>query len=108
MKRYDCTDGGSSHCYGCYTMTQDDQYGDYVTYEDFAAERAAREAAEADARRWRWARDHVGGTAWNEHDYATVTIGLTVPKNRGTCAFEVNAEMLDAAIDAAIDTQGGE
>lgn len=58
-----------------------------------------------DARRYRWARDHVGGTAWNDDNFATVTIGVTVPKPRGTCAFDVTAEMLDAAIDAAMQAK---
>lgn len=58
-----------------------------------------------DARRYRWARDHVGGTAWNDDNFATVTIGVTVPKPRGTCAFDVTAEMLDAAIDSAMQAK---
>lgn len=36
VKRYDCTSGGSSHCYGCYTMTET-EYGEYVSAEDFEA-----------------------------------------------------------------------
>lgn len=37
MKRYDCTDGGAQFCQGCYTMAED-SLGDYVKYEDHAAE----------------------------------------------------------------------
>lgn len=36
VKRYDCTSGGSSHCYGCYTMTETED-GEYVSAEDFEA-----------------------------------------------------------------------
>jgi len=36
VKRYDCTNGGAQFCDGCYTMTQDDDYGDWVKYEDYA------------------------------------------------------------------------
>jgi len=45
VKRYDCTDGGVQFCHGCYTMTQDDAYGDWVKYEDYAE--LERELAEA-------------------------------------------------------------
>lgn len=34
VKRYDCTNGHTQYCYGCYTMTPDSE-GDYVTYEDY-------------------------------------------------------------------------
>lgn len=40
VKRYDCTSGGAQFCQGCYTMTRDDEYGDYVLHEDYAAIRA--------------------------------------------------------------------
>ena len=36
VKRYDCTSGGASHCYGCYTMSEIDG-GDYVSAEDYDA-----------------------------------------------------------------------
>ena len=50
VNRYNCTDGGYRHCQGCFTMERDDEYGDYVTFEDFDALRATvarlREALE--------------------------------------------------------------
>jgi len=36
VKRYDCTSGGRSHCYGCYTMTETED-GYYVSAEDYEA-----------------------------------------------------------------------
>lgn len=45
VKRYDCTDGGSKFCQGCYTMTEC-EYGDYVAWEDFDAMRQRGEKAE--------------------------------------------------------------
>lgn len=33
---YDCTSGSAQHCYGCYTMTEE-QYGDYVKADDLFA-----------------------------------------------------------------------
>lgn len=45
VKRYDCTDGGSKFCQGCYTMTEC-EYGDYVAWEDFDAMRERAEKAE--------------------------------------------------------------
>ena len=36
VKRYECANGGTPYCYGCYQMTRDDEYGDYVEYEDYA------------------------------------------------------------------------
>jgi len=35
VKRYDCTSGGAQFCQGCYTMERDDEYGDYVLFEDY-------------------------------------------------------------------------
>lgn len=47
VKRYDCTNGGAIWCQGCYTMKRDDEYGDWVAYEDYAAlEEALREIYE--------------------------------------------------------------
>lgn len=40
VKRFDCTSGGSQYCYGCYTMSRDDEYGDYVLFEDYDRLRA--------------------------------------------------------------------
>lgn len=43
VKRYDCGNGGGlgGHCYGCYTMEEVPEYGDWVRYEDY--ERVANE-----------------------------------------------------------------
>jgi hypothetical protein len=45
LTRYECTSGGAQYCQGCYTMTPD-QYGDFVTFEDYAALLARCQAAE--------------------------------------------------------------
>lgn len=37
VERFNCTDGGARYCYGCYQMTPDNEYGDYVSYDDYAA-----------------------------------------------------------------------
>ena len=50
VKRFDCTSGGAQFCQGCYTMTQDDEYGDYVLYEDYEALRARVADLEAAAK----------------------------------------------------------
>lgn len=42
---YDCSNGGAEFCHGCYTMERDDEYGDYVTYEDYATLQAKLERA---------------------------------------------------------------
>lgn len=35
MKTYDCTSGGASYCYGCYTMGEDKEgYGDWLRKEE--------------------------------------------------------------------------
>jgi polyhydroxyalkanoate synthesis regulator protein len=44
VKRYDCTNGGAQHCYGCYQMTRDDVDGEYVLATDFDALAAERDA----------------------------------------------------------------
>lgn len=36
VKRYDCTNGGTQFCQGCYTMTET-EHGDYVASEDYDA-----------------------------------------------------------------------
>ena len=54
-----------------------------------------------DAARYRWFRSHAQGEAWNEHDYALV--GIEIHKQRGTCKFDMTPEIIDEAIDAAID-----
>lgn len=43
VKRYDCTNGGAQHCYGCYTM-KGDELGDYVEWEAYEALKAERDA----------------------------------------------------------------
>lgn len=35
VARFDCSDGGAAFCQGCYTMARDDEYGEYVRYEDY-------------------------------------------------------------------------
>ena len=34
LARFNCTNGGAQYCYGCYTMERDDEYGDYMRFED--------------------------------------------------------------------------
>lgn len=36
VKRYTCGKGGAQHCYGCYSMDED-EYGDYVSHSDYAS-----------------------------------------------------------------------
>lgn len=48
VKRYDCTSGGRSHCYGCCTMTETED-GEYVSAEDFEALQAECEELRKDA-----------------------------------------------------------
>src|SRR5690606_3891481 len=47
VKRYDCTSGGRSHCYGCYTMTETED-GDYVSAEDYETLQAECEKLRAE------------------------------------------------------------
>ncbi|HJS06910.1 MAG TPA: hypothetical protein VJ809_04595 [Pirellulales bacterium] len=49
VERLNCTNGGSQYCYGCYQMTIDNEYGDYVSYDDYDA--LLRRLAERDADR---------------------------------------------------------
>lgn len=51
MKRFDCTNGRAQFCYGCYTMTEDSD-GDYVRYDDHAAELDRLREAAAAALQW--------------------------------------------------------
>lgn len=43
VKRYDCTNGGSRYCQGCYTMTET-PLGDYVSSDDYEALEAEAQA----------------------------------------------------------------
>lgn len=43
IQRYDCTNGGTQWCQGCYTMTPDNN-GNYVRFDDHEAELAALRA----------------------------------------------------------------
>lgn len=55
VERFNCTNGGARYCYGCYQMTPDNEYGDYVSYDDYAAllqQLAERDAAIDTARQW--------------------------------------------------------
>lgn len=42
-ERFDCTNGNTPWCQGCYTMTPD-EYGDYVQWEDYERIAAAQAA----------------------------------------------------------------
>ena len=42
-ERFDCTNGNTPWCQGCYTMTPD-EYGDYVQWEDYERITAAQAA----------------------------------------------------------------
>ena len=43
VKRFNCTSGGAQFCQGCYTMERDDEYGDYVRFEDYERLTAERD-----------------------------------------------------------------
>lgn len=42
-ERFDCTNGNTPWCQGCYTMTPN-EYGDYVQWEDYERMTAAKDA----------------------------------------------------------------
>jgi hypothetical protein len=48
VKRYDCTDGGAAWCQGCYTMTENEGYGDWVKFDAYDALRAQLDEARAE------------------------------------------------------------
>ena len=47
VKRYDCTDGGARFCQGCYTMSEC-EFGEYVSWDDYDALLAERDALRND------------------------------------------------------------
>ena len=55
-ERFDCTNGNTPWCQGCYTMTPD-EYGDYVQWEDYeritAAQAAEIERLRAEVAEWK-------------------------------------------------------
>lgn len=53
VDRFDCTNGRAQFCYGCYQMTTDNEYGDYVKYEDYAALLLRASDLTADRDSWR-------------------------------------------------------
>ncbi len=63
VKRYDCGKGNATFCQGCYQMERDDEYGDWVSYEDYATLRAR--VAELEAER-----------TVAENKYAMLTLGF--------------------------------
>ena len=53
VERRNCTNGGAQYCYGCYTMERDDEWGDWVRYEDYEKGITALRALAADNERLR-------------------------------------------------------
>lgn len=90
VKRFDCTSSNLSYCYGCYTMSEE-EYGDYVAWEDYEALKAECEQLRKDAERYRWLREQCGNSGL-----------LTIAK---VGAFELktwSGDDPDTAIDAAM------
>src|SRR5690554_4607010 len=87
VKRYDCTSGGRSHCYGCYAMTETED-GYYVSAEDYEALQAECEKLRKDAERYRYIKK---GNQW--------IIAAT------KTGFQVDGEDLDDLIDSEMGEQ---
>ncbi len=82
VKRYDCTNGGSAHCYGCYTMSETD-LGDYVSAEDYDALLAERDAILLQAQIWageaktqKATVDDVGRVLGGVPDWGSIAAGV--------------------------------
>ena len=59
-ERFDCTNGNTPWCQGCYTMTPN-EYGDYVQWEDYERITAAQAAEIERLRRMVQERDNMLG-----------------------------------------------
>jgi hypothetical protein len=51
VKRFDCTNGNASYCYGCYRMEEDED-GDYVKFEDWQHQKKRIDELECSLQNW--------------------------------------------------------
>ena len=101
-ERFDCTNGNTPWCQGCYTMTPN-EYGDYVQWEDYeritAAQAAEIERLRAEVEAWRELSDHVRAGACN----AIWPDRYTDARTRDVAAALKRAERLAEALRDALE-----
>ena len=91
-ERFDCTNGNTPWCQGCYTMTPN-EYGDYVQWEDYERIAAAKDAE----------IERLRAEARQEQDYAASAARRVLMAQLAQRRAEARAERLAEALRDALE-----